>query len=95
MQCSKLPWVGRRVFLARHDGDGHFSTVTILAEITSDAVLDAAYEWLCRRRRDYSANADVWAFRRDWAHEDEERTPCTQFPSDVPQRIVCLFLVHV
>jgi SAM-dependent methyltransferase len=40
--------------------------MAILAEITSGAVLDAAYEWLCRRRRDYSANADVWGFRRDW-----------------------------
>jgi hypothetical protein len=27
-------------------------------------VLDAAYEWLCRRRREYSANADVWSKRR-------------------------------
>jgi len=45
--------------------------MAILAEITSDAVLDAAYEWLCRRRRYYSANADVWGFRRDWAHEKQ------------------------
>jgi RNA-directed DNA polymerase len=45
--------------------------VTILGEITSDAVLDAAHEWLCRRRRDYSANADVWTFRRDWAREKQ------------------------
>ena len=36
----------------------------ILAQITSDDVLDAAYEWLCRRRRDYSANSHVWGFRR-------------------------------
>jgi RNA-directed DNA polymerase len=34
--------------------------MTILAQLASDDVLDSAYEWLCRRRRDYSANADVW-----------------------------------
>jgi len=33
--------------------------MTVLAQLTSDDVLDSAYEWLCRRRRDYSANADV------------------------------------
>ena len=35
-------------------------------------MLDAAYEWLCRRRRDYSANADVWALRRCWPREKEQ-----------------------
>jgi RNA-directed DNA polymerase len=40
----------------------------LLAQITSDAVLDAAF-WLCRRRLNYSANADVWTLRRDWSHE--------------------------
>jgi hypothetical protein len=41
------------------------------AEIASDDVLDAAYEWLCRRRRDYSADADVWSLRRRWEHEKD------------------------
>jgi hypothetical protein len=41
----------------------------ILAQLASGHVLDTAYEWLCRRRRDYSANSDVWAFRRDWQAE--------------------------
>jgi hypothetical protein len=45
--------------------------MTILAQITSDDVLDSAYEWLCRRRRDYSANSGVWAFRRCWQREKE------------------------
>ncbi len=40
--------------------------------ITSDDVLDAAYEWLCRRRRNYSAKADVWAFRWSWPREKDE-----------------------
>jgi len=44
----------------------HFSPVTILAQLASDDVLDSAYEWLCRRRRDYSANSDIWNFRRRW-----------------------------
>lgn len=37
-----------------------------LAAIASDAVLDGAYSWLCHRRRNYPADADVCSFRRDW-----------------------------
>ena len=43
----------------------------IIVQLASDDVLDSAYEWLCRRRRDYSANADVWSFRRCWPHEKQ------------------------
>lgn len=43
----------------------------MLSQLASDDMLDAAYEWLCYRRREYSANADVWSFRRDWAVERE------------------------
>jgi hypothetical protein len=39
----------------------HLFGMPILAQLASDHVLDMAYEWLCRRRRDYSANSDVWA----------------------------------
>jgi hypothetical protein len=46
--------------------------VTFLDQLASDEVLDAGYDWLCRRRRDYSANADVWAFRRCWLREKEK-----------------------
>ena len=42
---------------------------TVRPEISSDAVLYAVYSWLCKRRRDYPADADVWSFRRDWAEE--------------------------
>jgi hypothetical protein len=35
------------------------------------SIPDTAYEWLCRRRRDYSANSDVWALRRDWPRQKE------------------------
>ncbi len=46
--------------------------MSILTQITSDDVLDTAHEWLCRRRRDYSANSDVWALRRNWPREKEQ-----------------------
>ncbi len=41
----------------------------ILAELTCDAVLDTAYDWLCGRRRAYPADADAWSFRQAWAQE--------------------------
>jgi len=49
----------------------HLFGIPILAQLASDDVLDSAYEWLCRRRRDYSANSDVWALRRNWPREKE------------------------
>jgi RNA-directed DNA polymerase len=45
--------------------------MTIVEQLVSDDVLDRAYEWLCRRRREYSANADVWTLRRCWLCEKE------------------------
>jgi hypothetical protein len=56
------------VFDPRH----HLLGMPILAQITSDDVLDTAYGWLCRRRQDYSANSDVWALRRNWPREKEQ-----------------------
>lgn len=41
----------------------------LLARLACDAVLDAAYAWLCHRRRDYPADADVWSLRRLWPVE--------------------------
>jgi hypothetical protein len=46
--------------------------MTILAQLAAAGVLDRAYVWLCRRRRDYSANSDVWSFRRRWPSEREQ-----------------------
>ncbi len=43
--------------------------MAILAELTSDDVLDTVYDWLCKRRRNYPADADVWSFRQVWARE--------------------------
>ena len=45
--------------------------MAILAEFTSDEVLDTVYDWLCGRRRDYPAAADVWSFRQAWAQEKD------------------------
>ena len=44
----------------------------ILTQLTSDDVLDTAYDWLCRRRRAYPADADVWSFRQAWAQEEDK-----------------------
>jgi hypothetical protein len=43
--------------------------MSMIAQLASDDVLDGAYAWRCRRRRDYSANSDVWSFRRGWLRE--------------------------
>ncbi len=51
---------------------GAIPYMAILAELTSDAVLDIAYDWLCRRRRAYPADADAWAFRQAWAQEKDK-----------------------
>ena len=40
-----------------------------LAEVVTDAVLDAAYAWLCQQRWDWPAEADVWRFRQHWPEE--------------------------
>lgn len=39
----------------------------LCAQMTSDA----AFDRLCRRRLNYSANADVWALRRCWSREKQ------------------------
>lgn len=41
----------------------------LLTRLASDEVLDAAYSWLCQRRRDYPVDADVLSFRRCWPVE--------------------------
>ena len=37
-----------------------------MEEIASDAVLEEAYAWLCKRRENYSHNDDVWTVRFSW-----------------------------
>ena len=45
------------------------SRATLCAQLTSPETMDAAFDWLCARRRDWPDHADVWAFRRNWQHE--------------------------
>jgi hypothetical protein len=46
----------------------------MLAELASDAVIDAAYAWLIRQRRDWPADTDIWHLRFGWT----ERKPRLQ-----------------
>src|ERR1017187_1568877 len=36
-------------------------------EVASSAMLEAAFDWLCKHRADYSGNADVWNVRFHWS----------------------------
>ena len=35
----------------------------MLTTVASDTVLDAAYEWLCVRCKNWPADSDVWSLR--------------------------------
>ena len=39
----------------------------LIQKIASDSLIDSAYEWLCKRRRDYSHNDEVWNIRFKWS----------------------------
>ena len=39
--------------------------------LTSDSVFKQAFVWLCKRRKDSPAHADVWNLRRNWPAERE------------------------
>src|SRR5574337_1452631 len=43
--------------------------MTLLADLASDRVLDAAYAWLCRSRRRFPDDADIWSLRQRWQTE--------------------------
>jgi hypothetical protein len=45
--------------------------MVILTQLTADEVLDNAFAWLCKRRRSYPADADVWSFRQRWPAEKD------------------------
>jgi hypothetical protein len=55
----------------RHREDGRTMASVLTAALTSDAVLEAAFAWVCLRRRDWSPNADIWSFRRNWPNEKQ------------------------
>lgn len=42
---------------------------SLLNRILDTANINAAYDWLCQRRKEYSANSDVWDFRFRWSRE--------------------------
>lgn len=41
----------------------------LINKIASDEVLEEAFRWLCKRRKDYSHNNDVWDLRFRWTEE--------------------------
>ena len=58
--------------------------MTFIEEMACDSNLDAAYEWLCHRRKDYPDDADVWSLRFNWPDEKARiqhdlLTECYQF----------------
>jgi len=40
--------------------------MVLIAQIVSDPVIDAAFEWVCDRRKEYSPNSDIWVLRHHW-----------------------------
>ncbi len=44
--------------------------IVILTQLTTDEVLDNAFAWLCKRRRTYPEDADVWSFRQTWVQDN-------------------------
>ncbi len=39
----------------------------LIQKIASDTVIDTAYQWLCKRRKEYAHNDEVWDIRFRWA----------------------------
>lgn len=35
----------------------------LIARVASDETLDIAFDWVCKRRQDYSHNSDIWDLR--------------------------------
>ncbi len=44
----------------------------LIQKIAPDSVIDSAYEWLCKRRRDYSHNDEVWDIRFRWSEVKQQ-----------------------
>jgi RNA-directed DNA polymerase len=45
---------------------GKPATSLLRAKLASDGVVESAYQWLCRQRRHWPANSDVWDLRFHW-----------------------------
>lgn len=39
--------------------------------LATDDLLNEAFAWLCKRRKNWPPQADVWRFRRNWPAEKE------------------------
>jgi hypothetical protein len=52
-----------------HPGIGRTAAGGFTPALVSYAVLDAAFAWLCKRRRAWPADADIWSIRHDWPDE--------------------------
>jgi hypothetical protein len=44
----------------------------MLAELASDSVIDKAYAWLIRQRRDWPADTDIWDLRYRWRRDKQD-----------------------
>lgn len=51
--------------------------------LASDAVIDAAYAWLCRQRRDWPADTGIWDLRFRWCR-DKQRIQAVLQRGDYP-----------
>ena len=38
----------------------------VMRRLTADSTLEAAFEWLCRQRKEHSPNSSVWDLRSRW-----------------------------
>jgi hypothetical protein len=45
---------------------GYTKTMPNLNDIFTPSTLDTAYLWLCKQRRNFPANADIWHLRFHW-----------------------------
>ena len=45
--------------------------MTLLIQVAFHEVLDAAYTWLCLRRKNWPADSDVWSLRFCWPGEKQ------------------------
>ena len=41
----------------------------LIKRVTSDEAINAAFDWLCKKRRNYHHNHDVWQLRRWWGEK--------------------------
>jgi hypothetical protein len=49
--------------LCQNQALGYTQTMPNLNDIFTPTTLDTAYSWLCKQRRNFPANADIWHLR--------------------------------